>query len=115
MIMHSELAAAFAFANRKHINQKITGSELPYISHIANVCFELLLTPNLSRYDAEVLLVVASLHDTLEDTDTTEREIGDQFGERVLTAVKALSKNYSLPKEEQIRDSVERILKEPVE
>lgn len=113
--MFSKFHSAFAFANVKHQGQKIPGSELPYIAHISNVCFELLLMPDLNKYDKEFLLTVASLHDTLEDTPTSEEEILDLFGLQVLSAVKALSKNYALPKELQIADSLERILKEPVE
>jgi len=79
------------------------------------VCFELLLLPDLRSYDSEFLLVVTSLHDTLEDTETTEVEIRELFGESVLSAVKALSKDYSLPKEAQIEDSLNRIGPEPIE
>lgn len=106
---------AFLFANKKHQNQKITGSDLPYIYHISNVCFELLLMPNLKKFDKEFMLTVASLHDTLEDTKTTENEIKNLFGERVLSAVKSLSKDHSLPKSLQMEDSIKRILKEPLE
>ena len=113
--MFSKFHQAFSFANTKHQGQKIPGSELPYISHISGVCFELLLLPDLKRYDIEFLLCVASLHDTLEDTHTTEEELYELFGSRVLSAVKSLSKDYSLPKESQIADSLERILKEPIE
>lgn len=113
--MYQSFQKAFGFANDKHQGQRIPGSELPYISHIARVCFELLLLPDLRSYDSEFLLVVASLHDTLEDTDTTEEEILELFGARVLSAVKALSKDYSLPKEAQVEDSLNRIGTEPIE
>jgi (p)ppGpp synthase/HD superfamily hydrolase len=111
----SKFHQAFSFANMRHQGQKIPGSELPYISHISSVCFELLLLPDLKKYDMEFLLCVASLHDILEDTLTTEEELSELFGSRVLSAVKALSKDYSLPKESQIADSLERVLMEPIE
>lgn len=113
--MTSLFLTAFAFANEKHQSQKITGSELPYISHISSVCFELLLLPNIQIYDCDFMLSVASLHDTLEDTETSEEEVLMGFGKNILSAVKALSKNYLLPKEEQIKDSIDRILLEPTE
>jgi (p)ppGpp synthase/HD superfamily hydrolase len=107
--------SAFKFASLKHKNQKIKGSDVPYISHVSSVCFELLLMPNLNEYDVDFMLTVAALHDTIEDTDTTEIEILENFGLKVLSAVKALSKNYSLTKENQLIDSLERIIKEPNE
>jgi len=106
---------AFAFANEKHSGQRLPGSELPYISHIARVCFELLLLVDAASYEMEFLLVVAALHDTLEDTNTTEAELLDRFGPRVLAAVKALTKDRRLPKALQIEDSLNRIEAEPKE
>lgn len=106
---------AFAFANEKHGVQRLPGSELPYISHVARVCFELLLFADGESYELEFMLVVAALHDTLEDTNTTEAELLERFGPKVLAAVKALSKDRRLPKTLQIEDSLNRILAEPKE
>lgn len=113
--MYQQFQDAFAFANYRHRLQRLPGSELPYISHIARVCFELMLLRDLESYDSEFALIVAALHDTLEDTDATEGQILDLFGASVLSAVKALSKDDSLPKDEQMEDSLNRIVVEPVE
>lgn len=114
-IMNNNFYKAFQFANEKHKNQKITGSDFPYISHISQVCFEIFQIPHLTEYDNDFLFTVACLHDTLEDTDTTEDEIYFEFGEQVLFGVKALSKNYDLPKQIQLEDSLNRILIQPIE
>jgi (p)ppGpp synthase/HD superfamily hydrolase len=74
-----------------------------------------LLLPHLEKYDVDFMLTVAALHDTIEDTKTQESEILEIFGLKVLNAVKALSKDYSLPKDKQLNDSLERIIKEPKE
>lgn len=54
----------------------------------------------------------ALLHDILEDTDTTEVRLEEIFGREVTEGVKALTKNISLPKEERMTDSLNRILKQ---
>jgi guanosine-3',5'-bis(diphosphate) 3'-pyrophosphohydrolase len=55
------------------------------------------------------------LHDTIEDTDTTLEELEEKFGLVVLVCVKALTKDKSLPKEQQMQDSLDRIKKLPKE
>ncbi len=45
----------------------------------------------LSEDEATDLLAAAVLHDTIEDTDTTENELAEQFGERVARIVRAVS------------------------
>jgi len=106
---------AFLFASAKHQYQKVKGSELPYMTHVTAVCFELLPLQNEPDIDADFLMTTAVLHDILEDTETSEEELSDLFGLKVMSAVKSLSKNYQLPKEDQIRDSIERILEQPKE
>jgi len=115
MTNNENFIKAFYFASDKHKNQKIPGSDLPYITHISNVCFELLLIPNLNIYNIEFLLIVACLHDTIEDTETSPEEILKIFGNDVKNAVIALSKDYKLPKKIQLEDSIERILNQPLE
>jgi len=53
------------------------------------------------------LLVAAILHDTIEDTDTTEEEIKTQFGEEVLSLVLEVTDDKSLPKETRKQLQVE--------
>ncbi len=71
--MRSLVSEAADFAARRHTGmaRKGRGNE-PYINHLAEVA-NLLATANGGR-DAE-LIAAAWLHDTLEDTATTQEEL----------------------------------------
>lgn len=66
-------------------------------------------------HDGDLAVQCALLHDVLEDTDTTYAEVEATFGSRVAQGVLALTKNESLPKEQRMRDSLERIRQQPRE
>ncbi|MDR2848259.1 MAG: HD domain-containing protein, partial [Bacteroidales bacterium] len=103
------------FAAEHHGNQKIPGSEIPYVVHLSNVCMEILFAATQTKFNLQLAVQVALLHDVLEDTPTTETELEKTFGHDVLVCVKALTKNESLPKAEQMRDSLRRIKQAPKE
>ena len=67
---------ALAYAQEKHKNQtrKYTGE--PYINHCVHVV-EILCQYG---FNSDIMKTVAVLHDTVEDTDATFQEIGEQFG-----------------------------------
>ena len=102
------------FAMKKHDGQKIMLSKMPYIGHVFEVfgeCVAACLEENISvKWD--YLMMVAMLHDTLEDTDCTIQEIVDFFGVDVANGVKALTKDEKLPYQERIQDSLNRIILE---
>jgi GTP diphosphokinase / guanosine-3',5'-bis(diphosphate) 3'-diphosphatase len=82
----TQLTRAYEFAQTKHTDQKRNSGE-PYFTHavaVAKNCAEL-------GMDVETI-VGALLHDVLEDTDATEDDIRDQFGESVLFLVKGVTK-----------------------
>ena len=109
---------ALAFAARKHeaSGEKVKGTDLPYIVHVVNVAMEILIAaPQSGDFDLPLAIQVALLHDTVEDTDTTIGEIERLFGHDIAVGVKALTKDESLPQEEQIGDSVQRIKALPKE
>jgi guanosine-3',5'-bis(diphosphate) 3'-pyrophosphohydrolase len=54
-----------------------------------------------------VVLVAALLHDTIEDTETTRRELEQHFGTEVAAIVSELTDDKSLPKAERKRLQVE--------
>lgn len=80
------IVKAFNFANEKHSGQTRDGGE-EYISHPYNVAKILV------NMRADVPTVICGLlHDCLEDTNCTEKEILDAFGEVVLNICVGLSK-----------------------
>lgn len=87
---------ALAFAAEKHKGQKRKGGE-EYITHPVAVA-ELLKRQGLG----DDYILAALFHDLLEDTDATEEEIGKLGGERVLKAVKLLTKYPGYDEEEYI-------------
>ncbi|MBK7900224.1 MAG: bifunctional (p)ppGpp synthetase/guanosine-3',5'-bis(diphosphate) 3'-pyrophosphohydrolase [Azonexus sp.] len=78
--------AAYAFSARAHANQKRLSGE-PYITHplaVAGAVVEW-------RMDTEAIMA-ALLHDVLEDTGATKRELSERFGREVAELVDGLSK-----------------------
>ncbi len=97
----NRLVAALAFAAHKHRDQRrkdIAAS--PYINHpiaLANVL------ANEAHVDDETVLIAAILHDTIEDTDTTEAELVREFGPEVAAIVLEVTDDKALPKTERKR------------
>ncbi|WP_375563209.1 HD domain-containing protein [Bernardetia sp. OM2101] len=109
---------ALDFACKAHNEQKMPASELPYFLHISEVMTETLLAfqeTNDKNLNQNLGVLVAILHDTVEDTSVTLEEIEKQFGKIVKNGVWAMTKDERLPKEEQMNDSLEKLLKEPIE
>jgi GTP pyrophosphokinase len=80
------ISRAVDFAQKKHENQFRDSGE-PYIIHPLAVA-EILLDMGLDS----ATIVAALLHDTLEDTQTSEKELNDLFGEEVVNLVKGVTK-----------------------
>ena len=107
---------ALRFAAVAHGDQKVPGSNMPYLVHICLVASEaagVLFREKVANPD--LLMQCALLHDTIEDTDTSPSMIRDTFGEEVADGVTALSKNKVLPKSQAMEESLERILLQPHE
>ncbi|HAS46146.1 MAG TPA: bifunctional (p)ppGpp synthetase/guanosine-3',5'-bis(diphosphate) 3'-pyrophosphohydrolase [Microscillaceae bacterium] len=106
------------FAGEAHKAQKIPGSEIPYVTHVARVASEVILawSQSTTKFEINYAIACALLHDTIEDTSVTFDEVVQQFGEEIAHGVLALTKNETLPtKEAQMKDSLERILKQKTE
>ncbi len=104
--MNHRLIAALAFAARKHCHQRRKDvAASPYINHpiaLANVLV------NEAGVDEERVLIAAILHDTLEDTETTEDELAREFGAEIAGIVHEVTDDDSLPKAERKRLQIER-------
>jgi len=95
------LLEAIDFAARKHQNQvRKDQCSSPYITHPLSVAQVIWQTGGV---EAMHILIAAILHDTIEDTDTTEGEIREQFGEEILTLILEVTDDKSLEKMERKR------------
>ncbi|MCC5637960.1 HD domain-containing protein [Nostoc sp. CHAB 5844] len=107
---------AYKFAAIAHQNQKMPGSELPYITHLSFVSMEVIAALSVEKEaDGDLAIQCAILHDTIEDTETTFEQIKAEFGEAVAKGVLALTKDNSLAKHLQMADSLNRIKQQPLE
>ncbi|MCB1460042.1 MAG: bifunctional (p)ppGpp synthetase/guanosine-3',5'-bis(diphosphate) 3'-pyrophosphohydrolase, partial [Nitratireductor sp.] len=80
------LNKAYVYAMQKHGAQKRANGD-PYFSHPLEVAA---ILTNL-KLDEETI-AVALLHDTIEDTDATRKELDGLFGERIGVLVEGLTK-----------------------
>lgn len=78
---------ALKLAICKHKNQVDLANE-SYTNHIVTVGKNILELPNDNN-----TLTIAFLHDILEDTDASEKELFEIFPDEVVYAVKAITKN----------------------
>jgi len=101
----NRLISALAFAAHKHRDQRRKDAVAsPYINHpiaLANV-----LT-NEGGIDDERVLIAAVLHDTVEDTETSEQELIREFGQEIASIVLEVTDDQLLPTAERKRLQVE--------
>lgn len=91
----SIIVSAIEFATAHHKGMFRKGTNIPYMTHLFNVC-KLLA----ERECVEVVLVAALLHDIVEDTDVTIEEVERRFGNEVSSMVAASTEPYKLDKAE---------------
>src|ERR1700757_2349098 len=98
------VSEAAELAARRHngMARKGRGNE-PYINHLAEVAN--LLSAATDGGDAE-LVAAGWLHDTIEDTVTTQDELAQRFGLRVAGLVAEVTDDMSLPKSERRRRQI---------
>jgi guanosine-3',5'-bis(diphosphate) 3'-pyrophosphohydrolase len=95
------LFVAINFAVCKHRNQiRKDQCGSPYITHPLSVAQAI---STIGDVQETHILVAAILHDTIEDTDTVESEILEQFGEDILEIILEVSDDKSLEKLERKR------------
>lgn len=97
----SSLLTALHFAADKHRDHRRKDPEAsPYINHPIAVAEVLARVGGVSEL---AVLQAAVLHDTIEDTRTTEAELAERFGPEVARLVAEVSDDKSLPKAERKR------------
>ena len=99
---------ACKYAVEKHVNQKRKGKDVPYIVHPLEVMVILY------RMGADAELIAAGvLHDTVEDTDATIKDIRALFGDGVAELVAAHTEDKSLSWEERKELSCKELITAP--
>lgn len=112
---------AIALAGKWHRKQKVPGSNLPYLVHVAKVAAEVIAaTEGAKGVDRDLAVACAILHDTIEDGESpntleVRAEILEGFGREVLAGVEALTKDEAVPKADRMADSLRRIREQPRE
>ena len=84
------ISRAYAFGKQKHVNQKRHSGE-PYFSHPIEVAIILAG----QKLDDDTI-VTALLHDTLEDTDATFKEVTELFGLEIAQLIDGVTKLTNL-------------------
>ena len=99
------LTEALLFASRKHSTQKRKDpAESPYVNHLIDVLHTLVHD---GGFRDEELLAAGVLHDTIEDTETTDEELRNHFGDRVADLVLEVTDDKGLEKMERKRLQIE--------
>lgn len=110
---------AWNFACQRHAEegQLVPGTKVQYSRHFGSVVMEVMsvLHAEEQEYDANLAVLCAILHDTVEDTKTTPEEIADNFGQAVADGVRALSKKDKASGEPIPGDYFDRIKAQPRE
>jgi GTP diphosphokinase / guanosine-3',5'-bis(diphosphate) 3'-diphosphatase len=99
------IVRAAAFAAERHREQRRKDADAsPYINHPIALADVL---ANEGNVTGAIVLAAALLHDTIEDTATTARELAEVFGEDVAGIVLEVTDDKSLPKAERKERQVE--------
>ncbi len=93
------LIEALSFAAHKHRDQRRKDADAsPYINHPIQLARVLVIEASVTD---EQVIVAALLHDTIEDTETTDEEIRETFGAAIADIVAEVTDDKALPKHER--------------
>jgi len=99
------LVRALDFAARKHRMQRRKDDDAsPYINHPIALMKVLSIEAGIGDLG---VLSAAALHDTLEDTETTQAELAAEFGIELALLVAEMTDDKSLPRAERKRLQIE--------
>lgn len=108
-MINSRLERAIVFASKAHLNQFRKQTDVPYISHPVAVAMILMR----AACDEDVV-IAGLLHDTLEESCATPKQIRDEFGRRVLELVEAATEpKRSAPWEDRKSHTIEALRQAP--
>jgi (p)ppGpp synthase/HD superfamily hydrolase len=109
--------AALKYAAGAHLGQKVPGSNLPYVVHIAMVAMEVIHVLRIeANIDGDLTVQCALLHDVIEDAGKSYGDLEKAFGKKVADGVLALTKSSQIEsKSEKMADSLARIKAQPRE
>ncbi len=98
--MNTVVTGALMYAMEKHSGQVYTRKDenWPYFVHLVRVALRVA-----GLWYSDEAIIVALLHDVLEDTDATRSEIRFRFGALVSSAVLALTRDKDTPYKDYIR------------
>lgn len=98
------IARAYSFSEKAHTGQQRKSGE-PYFLHVAQTAYYL------AEFGMSPTIISAGLlHDTIEDTNTSEKTIEDEFGGEILSLVKGVTKLGSV-KYKGVERNVENLRK----
>ncbi|MDZ7752645.1 MAG: HD domain-containing protein [Gammaproteobacteria bacterium] len=101
----SQLMKALAFAAHKHRNlRRKDAAKTPYINHPIALANILVNEGGITDLD---VICAALLHDTIEDTETTEQELREAFGVAIAGMVAEVTDDKRLAKAERKARQVE--------
>jgi len=92
------------FATKKHSGQLRKGTTIPYITHPIDV-MQILQNEGCS----EIVVAAGVLHDVLEDTDTIQDEIQENFGKDILKLIIAESEDKSKTWKERKKATIDSL------
>ncbi len=104
--LDSLLLAAIKFASEKHMLQRRKGcSDIPYINHTIRVAY---ILQEIGKENDPILLSAAVLHDVLEDTDATEPQLTELFGNELTSIVKEVTDDMTLTYDDRKRFQIKK-------
>lgn len=104
--LNKRIDKAIKFTVRAHKNQvRKTEKDIPYAYHPISVGF-ILREAGFS----EDVVIAGILHDTIEDTETNDQDIEENFGKKVRELVESVSEDKNLPYEERKKRYLETVL-----
>ena len=106
MLISSKITTAIEMCCELHKNQTRKATTVPFASHPISVGFILL-----SSGYMEEIIIAGILHDVLEDTTGTEKDIENIFGKHVVSLIKGVTENISIKSWEDKKNSYLKNLK----